>query len=185
MPTFTIDYLSVNLDTWNKVFSEEWRSKPIHALEIGSYEGLSACWMLDNVLRHPESRLVFIDNFVGIGAHNPNDPQGLSVRERCIRNLNEYGERVKLIEGDSKAVLKQMDPRELFDVIYIDGDHSAQATLTDSVFAFQHLKHGGLMIFDDYLWMDREPRRWWGPKEGIDDMLEERRVPSRRHDTSV
>lgn len=171
MPAFTVDFLSVYLDTWNKVFNADWKSTPVKALEIGTYEGRSACWLLDNVLLHQDSHLVCIDNFVGIGEHNPNNPLGLSVKDRCLQNLSEYSSKVELIQGDSKLVMKQMDPSQLFDLIYIDGDHTAQGVLTDAVLAFSHLKLGGLMIFDDYLWLNSEKRRWFGPKEGIDAFL--------------
>ena len=39
-----------------------------------------------------------------------------------------------------------------FDLIYIDGSHTAADVLTDAVLAFQLLRVGGVMIFDDYLW---------------------------------
>ena len=39
-----------------------------------------------------------------------------------------------------------------FDLIYVDGSHQASDVLTDSIIAFQLLRVGGVMIFDDYLW---------------------------------
>jgi predicted O-methyltransferase YrrM len=50
-----------------------------------------------------------------------------------------------------------------FDFIYVDGSHQAADVLADSVLAFQLLRIGGVMIFDDYLWR-MEP-------EGKQDML--------------
>jgi Methyltransferase domain len=44
--------------------------------------------------------------------------------------------------------------------IYIDGSHQAPDVLADSVLAFQLLRVGGIMIFDDYLWrMEPEGRQ--------------------------
>lgn len=172
MPEFSVDYLSVHLDTWKQVFNPEWKNIPLTALEIGSYEGLSACWLLDNVLKHPDSRIVCVDNFIGIGDHNPEGPQSFSVRDRFLRNLSVHADKVQLIEGDSRIVLKGFAPDVRFHLIYVDGDHSASGVLSDAVMAFHHLTVGGLMIFDDYLWMDGTgERRWWGPKEGIDAFL--------------
>ena len=39
-----------------------------------------------------------------------------------------------------------------FDLIYVDGSHQASDVLTDSIMAFQLLRVGGVMMFDDYLW---------------------------------
>src|SRR6185312_6234037 len=39
-----------------------------------------------------------------------------------------------------------------FDFVYIDGSHQAPDVLADAVLAFQLLKLGGVLVFDDYLW---------------------------------
>ena len=39
-----------------------------------------------------------------------------------------------------------------FDLVYVDGSHQAPDVLSDAVLAFQLLRIGGIMIFDDYLW---------------------------------
>ena len=63
---------------------------------------------------------------------------------------------------------------EPFDLVYIDGSHQAPDVLTDAVLAFQLLKVGGVMIFDDYLWsMDRPGTQdvLMMPKPAIDAFL--------------
>jgi hypothetical protein len=42
---------------------------PLNALELGCWEGSSACWMLAHLLRHPASRLTCIDTFHGGREH--------------------------------------------------------------------------------------------------------------------
>jgi hypothetical protein len=37
-----------------------------------------------------------------------------------------------------------------YDVIYIDGEHTSSAVLHDAILAYELVKIGGLMIFDDY-----------------------------------
>ena len=52
---------------------EEWESltqpirdgRPLRVLEIGSFEGASTTWILDNLLDHPKSTIVAIDTFKG------------------------------------------------------------------------------------------------------------------------
>jgi predicted O-methyltransferase YrrM len=51
---------------------------------------------------------------------------------------------------------------ELFDLIYVDGSHTAPDVLSDAVLAFQLLRVGGVMIFDDYLWT-METQRYVDP----------------------
>lgn len=91
MPTFTVDWFSHNIPSWNQVFDGlGWleSDKALQALEVhtsfpcpvvpvavdirsplclqvGSWEGQSACWLLENVCCSPESRLVCIDTWAG------------------------------------------------------------------------------------------------------------------------
>ena len=53
--------------------------------------------------------------------------------------------------GESFFTLREIDAE--FDFIYIDSDHSPTAVLADAVLAWPLLKVGGVMIFDDYLWL--------------------------------
>src|ERR1700710_2270733 len=61
--SYTSDYISKNLDNWTRLL-EEYRGRPgVRMLEIGSYEGRSAVWFLENVLTHPTAGIVCIDFF--------------------------------------------------------------------------------------------------------------------------
>ncbi|CAG8741307.1 12921_t:CDS:1, partial [Dentiscutata heterogama] len=54
-----------------------------------------------------------------------------------------------------------------FDFIYIDGSHVASNVLADAILAWNLLKDGGIMIFDDYEW-DRYKEEYNNPKIAID-----------------
>ena len=61
-----------------------------------------------------------------------------------------------------------------FDVVYIDGSHSASDVLTDAVLAFHLTRVAGVMIFDDYLWYQEGPEQrnpLTAPKIAIDAFL--------------
>jgi predicted O-methyltransferase YrrM len=137
---FTQDWFSERLPVWQKHVLPL-RGRPLRYLEIGVFEGRSALWMLENVLTHPESRLTAIDLFSG------------ELEARWRRNLERSGaaEKVTTIVGPSQIELRKL-PLESYDVIYIDGAHVAPAVLADGVLAWQVLKDGGLLIFDDYGW---------------------------------
>jgi predicted O-methyltransferase YrrM len=43
---------------------------------------------------------------------------------------------------------------EQFDFIYIDGSHLGKDVMTDACMAFQLVRSGGVIVFDDYEWTD-------------------------------
>jgi len=101
----------------------------LHALEIGSYEGRSALWMLENVLTDTSCTLTCIDIF-----SNTN----------FIQNTAAFRDRLTYIIGDSRVVLRShFERKEQFDLIYIDGNHAACNVLEDIVLSFPLLKTGG------------------------------------------
>jgi len=134
------------------------KGKPnIHYLEIGVYEGRSAFWMLENILTHPTSRLTCIDIF----------PK--KIEERFYANLKKSGfkDKVTVIKGFSQQVLRALSENS-FDIIYIDGGHTADNVLSDTVLSWPLLKEEGIMIFDDYLIRQRENPPHMKPKIAID-----------------
>jgi predicted O-methyltransferase YrrM len=67
---------------------------------------------------------------------------------------------------DALALLILQLPQS-FDLIYIDGDHTSKAAITDLVLAHHLCKDDGVIIVDDYLW-DYEGSILSGPKPGVD-----------------
>lgn len=130
-------------------------------LEIGSYEGGSAIWFLDNVLTAPDATLTCVDPFLDA-----------SYELRFDHNIRRSGEQGKVtkLKGFSEAVLPEL-PHESFDLIYVDGSHRAVNVLMDAVLAWRTLKPGGTMIFDDYRWMPENPPHL-RPQMAIDLFLE-------------
>lgn len=137
---FTHDWFTHNIPAWETHLKPFVHYPNVHALEIGSFEGMSACWLLDHVLTHPCAKLTCID---------------LYFQESFEANLALTGSAQKLIKlvGDSHQILKSL-PSETYDFIYIDGCHLADHVQKDATLAWRLLKIGGLMIFDDYQWID-------------------------------
>ncbi len=136
---FTVDYYTKNFPSWKKTLSR-FKEKPnVNYLEIGVFEGGTLIWVLENILTHPSSRATCIDVFPG------------EIKKRLMSNLkiSGFADKVRVITGDSQFELKSL-PLNSFDIIYIDGDHTAAGVLTDAVLSWQLLKIDGLLIFDDY-----------------------------------
>lgn len=118
----------------------------LHFLEVGTFEGRSACWFLDNY----DCDLVTIDPCTDypIPGH---EYINSSMYPLIVKNLKPYGERVTFYKDYSANILPKMLP-DYFDFIFIDGDHRRDSVATDAELAWPLLKVGGIMAFDDYTW---------------------------------
>lgn len=142
---FSVDWFSNNIPVWKR-YLNKYKNNQTNALEIGSYEGKSATWLLDNVLTHPKSSITCIDNFT-----QKDRATKWNVEKAFLHNTQPYKSKVKLLKGNSSDVLKSNDVlKDTYDIIYIDADHHSRHVLEDAVLAFDLLKPGGIMIFDDY-----------------------------------
>jgi predicted O-methyltransferase YrrM len=128
-------------------------------LEIGSFEGRSMVWIIENMMQDGD-HLDCIDTWHGGEEHGQEDMG--SVEARFDYNLALLEQRFPTIEieklkGSSVAQLGNMTAgldrgTWLLDFIYIDGSHIAKDVLTDACMAWPLLKPKGIMVFDDYVW---------------------------------
>jgi len=174
---FSNQWHSENVPTWDKFFDAFDASK---VLEIGSYEGQSACWLIDKLAaRHP-LEIHCVDRWDSIGAYsaglNPKPGDMDEVEQRFNHNLDKailsapHPVTVGIHRGESWREMMHLIVQlgaGYFDFIYIDGSHLAFDVLTDAVLAFKLLRPGGFMCFDDYIWGDGS-NFLASPKLGID-----------------
>lgn len=142
---FSADWFSDNIPIWTKTLAELKGKPNLNYLEIGVYEGRSFFWVMDNILTDPSCRATAIDTF---DIYAGNDPE-VVFRYNLARSGHEP--KVTIIKGSSRDKLRTLPPNS-FDLIYVDGDHGGKSVLMDAVLAWDLLKEGGLMIFDDYDW---------------------------------
>ena len=122
-------------ENFNKIKNNLYGVAGVRALEIGTYEGRAATWLLDNALTGIGSRLDCIDPH----------PQ-----PNCFLNLADH-KNVFIFKNHSSEVLPFLFAEGIkYDLIYIDGDHNAYGVLKDIVMAWQLLKVGGFFLIDDY-----------------------------------
>jgi predicted O-methyltransferase YrrM len=120
-------------------------------LEIGSYQGRSTVWLLENILTDDTSSITCIDTFAGSAEHLIDFQYDLQTLFQVFcYNISKFKNKVNIIKNKSQIVLKQIN--EQYDFIYIDGDHTASSVIEDAILSFSLLKNGGIMIFDDYMW---------------------------------
>ena len=140
-PVYSVDWFSRNIPQWEKLFQSIAHKPGLRMVEVGTYEGRSACWLLEHVLTHPSSQLVCIDTFELL-------PAAEEVFRKNIRDMGAE-DRIVLRKENSTDALRNL-PAQSFDAVYIDGSHEAADVLSDGVHAWALLKTGGLLIFDDY-----------------------------------
>jgi predicted O-methyltransferase YrrM len=142
------------------------RNEELHFLEIGSFEGRSAIWFLENMLLNEKSTITCIDPWLDYSLNNNsfnsyNDLNAIHKdsisKDIFIDNINISEQKHKVIihQGYSYDILPILiTQKNKYDFIYIDGNHTAPFVLADAVMSWYLLKKDGILAFDDYLWVN-------------------------------
>jgi predicted O-methyltransferase YrrM len=156
---FTRDWFTGKTAHWLEFLKGE-RANVKSYLEIGSFEGRSAlfaAWLF------PNAHITCIDTFEG-GTDHEDDGSSeavsaiLAAMERMFdANTAQHLSRMAKMKAYSiEALWKLQRDQASFDVIYIDGSHKYRDVLIDSLLAWDLLRIGGYLIWDDYFWSRRQ-----------------------------
>jgi uncharacterized membrane protein YkvA (DUF1232 family) len=158
---FSADWFTANIPDWEPIM-RELSGRPSRMLELGSFEGLSASYVL---WRLPQAQLTCVDTFEGF-LSSPELPRVFD------RNVARAGPgRVRKLVGTTRSVLpKLVDDGERFDFVYVDASHLALDVAVDAALSWQLLNVGGVLVFDDY-GLPR-PHRLLGPTAAIDSFID-------------
>lgn len=150
-PTFTTNWFDIRKEYFEKHLLPMAGKDYLGFLEIGSYEGKSAIWCLDNVLIEDNCHIVCVDSFMGApeSPHTKEEAEALFTRFQA--NIEPYKNKVTVFPGSSYLMVRPL-PLRAFDFVYIDGSHNAMDVLEDAVLSWRNLRKDGLMAFDDYMW---------------------------------
>jgi predicted O-methyltransferase YrrM len=145
---FTSDWIDTRFPHLTYFF-RAFRNKAPKILEIGSFEGRSCIFFL---LYMPSSTVTCLDTWGSpselLSGEQPD------FERRFDRNVSAFRDRVEKLKGLSALILPQFTYTRgpIYDIAYVDGSHYADDVMVDAILAFQLLKVGGLMVFDDYRW---------------------------------
>jgi predicted O-methyltransferase YrrM len=169
-------FASEDIERFLPKYTEEKRM-----LEIGSFEGKSTVWFLENILVNKNSTITCVDpwtsysqNTDSFNSYNTLETEWdfTNHQKTFIYNIYQSGSPEKIIinKGFSYKILpKLINDNEKYDIIFIDGNHTSPFVLSDCVMSWYLLNDNGIMIFDDYLWGDINSTT--APKIAIDSFI--------------
>jgi len=157
---FHFDWTSGQEVVWRTHLASIVGKPGAQGLEIGCFEGRSTIWFAENILTDPTAHMTCIDVFSG------------HMEERFDHNIavSPVSQKITKIKGYSQDVLRGLE-YDTYDFIYIDGCHLASCVLTDIVMAWDLLKTGAVIIFDDYRWKMKKLPPVKRPKIAIDSFV--------------
>lgn len=148
---FTHDFFSANIPIWLRWFEEHIVMAPIRCLEIGSWQGTSATWLLDKIVSKRQGLITCIDTFEGSSEHQSwLGTLGASIQQFFDQNINASGHAhlCRKLVGRSQDILLDLSDQS-YDFVYIDGAHEAKFVIQDAILSWRILRSGGFLIFDD------------------------------------
>ena len=145
--TYTQDWFSYNIKYLSRfILRFKLRKKELNILELGSYEGLSSVFFLTTLTN---SKIICVDPYIA-SEENKDKDFGL-VYENFKLNTSQFKNRLIHHKSTSDNFYKSCKDVK-FDLIFIDGNHHYSNVLNDAKNSFKHLKKGGFIIFDDFIW---------------------------------
>jgi len=154
---FTKDWFGWAPPVWEQLIPMLPTNAERSFLEIGSFEGRSMVWIVENMMNRGDE-IICVDTWEGGEEHGAEDMGTVEERfhHNCAVARSKYAASVLPHKGTSVdylgTALSEGEYKITFDFIYIDGSHIAKDVLTDACMAWPLLKTGGIMVFDDYLW---------------------------------
>ncbi len=151
------DWFSHNTPAWEVIFKD---LKPKRILEVGSYEGRSACYAIQKALEYQDKVELFcVDSWEG-GAEHIGKYDMNAVEKNFEHNMqqmvkaypNATVHKIKKYSHPAMMELCTKGYEGYFDFVYIDGSHEAPDVLLDAILAHRLVKVDGVIAFDDYLW---------------------------------
>jgi tetratricopeptide (TPR) repeat protein/predicted O-methyltransferase YrrM len=155
---FTYDFFSFRIPTWQVYLQPLLDKEELKIIEVGSHQGMSSCWLLDNILIHPEDKLICIE------------PQfAPKLKENITRTGVES--KVTFLAGDVHKHLNSLEANSIDLINFQDKCKQPDYIEACGILSWKLLKKDGILVFNDYGWVNPAvPEQQ--PKLGIDRFLE-------------
>ncbi|MDX6308739.1 MAG: hypothetical protein QOI06_1785 [Nocardioidaceae bacterium] len=154
------NWFSQYADLYFERYLADFAGQPgLRFLQIGAYTGDATVWLFEHILTGDDVVLTDVDTWQGSEevAHVSIDFSDVErVYDERTSQFAANGRLVKF-KGTSLSFF-QAAKNDLYDLIYIDGDHTTYGVLNDAVHAYPLLRDGGLLAFDDYKWQSGKGR---------------------------
>ncbi len=155
---FSKDFFNYKIEIFKKYLSNLVNQPLIQALELGCQEGMSSCWLLDNILTEATAKFTCVD---------------AQFSDLFKVNIVKTGatEKVTQLEGYPVTILKGLAPQS-FDLINIQDKVKKPLRVKEiTQICWQLTKKGGLIIFNDYTWQPPYKSEEETPQQVIDSFL--------------
>ena len=170
MQHFTEDFTESLYNSLSFLYSDV--SDKMTCVEIGSFEGRGSILICEYLCKHIDSKLFCIDPFDN--EYVKGNEKMAFWNSACngqlarFRNNTSSYPKITELKGTSDNLIKYLDDNSI-DFVYIDGDHSPEQVYKDAVNIFIKMKKNGIILFDDYTWVNGDIIT----AEGIDKFLNE------------
>ena len=142
-PTFTADWFTgsalAGAGSWTAhVVPRLARFTRVSWLEVGSFEGRSALWAADNLVRGPGAIVTCVDSW-----------EDADVEKHFDANVAGRSERRPSGRGGQTSCCRRSSSHS-FEGVYVDGSHAKEDVRRDAAEAARIVVPGGVLVFDDY-----------------------------------
>jgi len=136
------DYFSINVYYWDLILNKYF--KEFSYLEIGSWEGSSALYILNN---YRTKKVYCVDVWDKDKEYEELYKKNF---KNFLHNMEEFKDRYSFFKERSDDFFKKNE--EYFDLIYIDGTHESFQVDKDINNAWKFLNLNGIIICDDFFY---------------------------------
>jgi predicted O-methyltransferase YrrM len=167
-PTFTSYWFEPHQPRWTDIVVPRYEDvKDAQWLEVGTYEGRSAFWTVENVLKGDKKHITCVDTWDG--SDSDFSTWGDPNYEKTFDENVKGDPRFTKLKGRSSDILPTLSSQK-FHGAYIDGSHTFANAYLDASLVWNLLLVDSIMVLDDY----RSPKDP-GVREAVNTFLSEHR----------
>jgi predicted O-methyltransferase YrrM len=138
---------------FEKILLPAFAGKSIRILQIGAYTGDASVWLGNNILStNSSSILIDVDTWDGSDEPAHKKLNWDTVEAVYDAKTIKWRQERKIVKYKGTSDSFFANNREMYDFIYVDGDHTSYGVIKDAINSYESLNVGGFIAFDDYQW---------------------------------